>query len=79
MMNIFDLFQSKATKNRKALEDEVTKEVTTRQANKKPFYHEIVGDVVRIYSRTSGLVEEVKSENPIEKALELLSSYNGGK
>lgn len=76
---ITGLFQSKEKKARKSLQKSTMKEVKVVQANKQPFYHEIVDNEVRIYSRKDGLVTTVKSEKPFEKAVELLAKYNGGK
>jgi len=75
---ITGLFKTKEAKTKTKLQKSVIKEVTIKQAVKEPYYHEIVDNEVRIYSRKEGLVTTVKSEKPLEKAVELLAKYNGG-
>lgn len=66
----------KKDNTKQLLKQETVSSVTITQANKQPFYHEIVGNIVRIYSRKDGFVEEVESDTPFTTALEYLTKYN---
>lgn len=62
------------------LVDETIRTITVQVPVKNTHYHEIVGDVVRIYHRDEGLVEEVLDcDDPHAFAVKLLDKYNGGK
>lgn len=70
---ILDWFKSDEQKLLDASNDTQTIQITKKQ----PYYIETVGEVIRVYSRSAGLVEETSSEKVVEKVLELYKKYNG--
>lgn len=82
---LISLFKGKSAAER--MREQTMKEQKIIIANKKPFYHEMIGAsdgsrLVRVYNRKSGeIVEEKKcanKEEAIETSLVLLAKYNKG-
>jgi hypothetical protein len=66
------------TSNSKKLSDSMYQDLIVRTAIKQPYYHEIIGNTVKIYSRTEGYVMEEESVDPIKTSITLLNKYNKG-
>lgn len=74
---MFNFFKNLFLSDKQKISKLISSTERVVSVKKEPFYHEIVGNTVRIYSRTNGLVEEVHSFTPIKTAIELLKVYNG--
>jgi len=72
-------FLSKENKAKKELFSQTLETVSQLVPRKQEYYHEIVGNTIRIYSRKDGFLYEIESETPMQKALELMQRENGEK
>lgn len=87
MFNFITKWFKKEPTAMQRMQAQTMKTRTVIEANKQPFYHEMIGQVdgsriVRVYNRKSGVVvEEVRCADKnlaIETSLVLLAKYNKG-
>lgn len=75
---MFNFLNNLFLSDKQKLSNSISKIDKIVSVKKEPYYHEIVGNTVRIYSREHGLIEEGLSFKPLKTALEKLKKYNKG-